>query len=59
MFSASTQKKFWTYPDENELQKLRDEANRKYIQTHRLKEVSIALRLGLKTIRISPIICLD
>lgn len=34
MFPASTQKKYWTFADENELQKLRDEANKKFIEVH-------------------------
>ncbi|XP_054285882.1 cyclin-H [Macrosteles quadrilineatus] len=38
MYSCSTQRKSWTFPDEAGLQKLRDEANRKYISSHKMKE---------------------
>ncbi|XP_022196444.1 cyclin-H [Nilaparvata lugens] len=35
MFPTSTQKKHWMFTDESELQRLRDEANRKFISKHR------------------------
>ncbi|XP_046678790.1 cyclin-H [Homalodisca vitripennis] len=38
MFSNSTQRKYWTFSDENELQRLRDEANQKYTKAHKMKE---------------------
>lgn len=34
MFSSSTQKKYWIFADEFELQRMRDDANKKFIETH-------------------------
>lgn len=46
MFPTSTQKKFWTFADESELQKLREDANRKYIEVHGMK-LEVSLRVVL------------
>jgi len=34
MFPVSSQKKYWTFVDENDLIRLRNEANRKFILKH-------------------------
>lgn len=48
MFPTSTQKKNWTFADESELQKLREEANKKYVEAYG-KELEESKRADLLT----------